>query len=142
MKKSFMQSEPYLSAWNHDDAGEQSKKDLLLEMWKEQAKLYGIDPLKIKIEKQRMEPNQKTVLEPSDPADDEIDAIKAAIQKVMAKDTDCTPKSYESRLVDNEEELMSCIQNGWEVLRELNSGKVLLRRGISKDGIGIPQHSD
>jgi hypothetical protein len=26
-------------------------KEMLLEMWREQARLYGIDPLKVKIEK-------------------------------------------------------------------------------------------
>ncbi len=51
-------------------------------------------------------------------------------------------KSYESKLVDNEEELVTSVQNGWEVIKELNSGKVLLRRSISKDWIRMPHHSN
>ncbi len=141
MRRTFTQSEEYLSTGQDDGNKERNKKEILLEMWKEQAQLYGIDPMKIRIEKQRMEPNQKTTLEPFDPTDEEIDAIKATIQSMMRKITDQThhqtegKKAYESKLVDNEDELVSCIQNGWEVVKELNSGKVLLRRTISNDWV-------
>ena len=51
MRRAFRESEPFLSTAT--EVQEQDRKQLLLEMWREQAKLYGIDPMKIKIEKQR-----------------------------------------------------------------------------------------
>lgn len=65
----------------------------------------------------------------------------------MRKNTDQTrlqteDKSYESKLVDNEDELVSCVQNGWEVIKELNSGKVLLRRTVSKYCLRRFHHSN
>jgi hypothetical protein len=98
---------------------EQDRKQLLLEMWREQAKLYGIDPMKIKIEKQRGDDGSKPV-----GVEDEMSAIKGAI----ARARESTDEKYESRLVADEEELVSCIQNGWDVVKELRSGKVLVRR--------------
>jgi hypothetical protein len=145
MRRSFLQSEKFLCTYTNESISD--KKTMLLEMWKEQAKLYGIDPMKIKIERQRIPQNQKTIPGPSDSTDDEIDAIKTAIQGMMIKNTDQTPpqteaKSYESKLVDSEDELVSCIQNGWDVIRELNSGKVLLRRAVSKDWLRTSHHSN
>ncbi|MEM3007064.1 MAG: hypothetical protein QXW37_03955 [Candidatus Nitrosotenuis sp.] len=63
----------------------------------------------------------------------------------MRKNTEQThlqTKSYESKLVDNEDELVSCVQNGWEVIKELNNGKVLLRRTVSKDWLRASHHSN
>jgi hypothetical protein len=136
MREAYERSQDFVSPFEQEES-EKSKKELLLEMWKEQAQLYGIDPMKIRIEKQRTQQNQKTVPELYDSTNDEIDAIKTAIQGMMRKGTvqtqssECT-KSYESKLVESEDELVSCIQNGWEVIKELNSGKVLLRRTVSK----------
>ncbi|KFM17152.1 integrase-recombinase protein [Marine Group I thaumarchaeote SCGC AAA799-P11] len=145
MREAYERSQNFLSPFEQEETSEKNKKELLLEMWKEQAQLYGIDPMKIRIEKQRTQQNQKTILKSTDSADEEIGAIKAAIQKMIRKDnvtkTD-GKKTYESKLVDNEEDLVSCVQNGWEVIKELNSGKVLLRKSISKDWIRMPHHSN
>ena len=51
-----------------------------------------------------------------------MDATKPAIQQTIQGE------AYESILVDSEEDLLSCVRNGWEVLKEMSSGKVLLRR--------------
>lgn len=147
MQRAFSGSEQFLCTASNDNNSAQ-KREMLLEMWREQAQIYGINPLKIRIERQRMQQDQKTTL--SDPnTDDEIDAIKKAIQNAIGNNfkdathpqTDKT--TYESKLVDNEDELVSCIQNGWEVVKELNSGKVLLRRTVGcKDWIGAAHHSN
>ncbi|MCE2506807.1 MAG: site-specific integrase [Nitrosopumilaceae archaeon] len=144
MREAYERSQNFLSPFEQEETSEKSKKELLLEMWKEQAQLYGIDPMKIRIEKQRTQQNQKTILKTSDSTDDEIAAIKTAIQKMIRKDKDQTEgkKTYEGKLVDNEEDLVTSVQNGWEVIKELNNGKVLLRRGISKDWIRMPHHSN
>jgi hypothetical protein len=149
MREAYERSQSFLSPFEQEETSEKSKKELLLEMWKEQAQLYGIDPMKIRIEKQRTQPNKKTIPETSEYADDEIYSIKTAIQSVIRKNTDQTHlqtehiKSYESKLVDSEDELVSCIQNGWEVVKELNSGKVLLRRTVSdKEWVRTSHHSN
>jgi len=49
MRRAFRESEKFLSTI---EVQEQDRKQLLLEVWREQAKLYGIDPMKVKIEKQ------------------------------------------------------------------------------------------
>jgi len=50
MRQAFIRCEPYLCTVQEKTV---DKKEMLLEMWREQARLYGIDPLKVKIEKQR-----------------------------------------------------------------------------------------
>lgn len=150
MREAYERSQNFLSPFEEEAVNEKNKKELFLEMWKEQAKLYGIDPLKIRIEKQRIVQQQpNTTPDTSNATDIEIDAIKTAIQNLIRKNVkDATPPQtdgtkYESKLVDNEDELVSCIQNGWEVVRELNSGKVLLRKTVNTAGrIQIPHHSN
>ncbi len=108
MRRTFQQSEQFLST---EEIQEKDKKELLLEMWREQAKLYGINPLKIKIEKQREDPPGP---------EDEILAIRDAIVKSREE-------RYEGRLV-TEGELVSYVEQGWDIVKELHNGKVLVRR--------------
>ncbi|MGB9002853.1 MAG: site-specific integrase [Nitrosotalea sp.] len=110
MRRAFQQSEQFLST---EEIQEKDKKELLLEMWREQAKLYGINPLKIKIEKQRDE--NKTL-----DYDDEILAIKDAIVKSREE-------RYEGKLV-SEGELVAFVEQGWDIVKELQNGKVLVRK--------------
>ena len=110
-------------------------------MWREQAQLYGIDPVKIRIEKQRESQGKKTGQ--AGTADDQIGAIKAAIQRIIRGDGGAQSraggkKPYEGRLVDGEGDLVAYIEDGWEVIRELNGGKVLLRRSTA--GGRAPRH--
>jgi hypothetical protein len=114
MRRAFRESELFLSTATAE-VQEQDRKQLLLEMWREQAKLYGIDPMKIKIERQR---GGKLGIE------DEMLAIKDAIAKTRELDEG----KYESRILADEEELVSCVRDGWDIVKELRSGKVLVRR--------------
>ncbi|MDE1863321.1 MAG: hypothetical protein KGI33_10475 [Thaumarchaeota archaeon] len=110
MRRTFQQSEQFLTT---EEIQEKDKKELLLEMWREQAKLYGINPMKIKIEKQRDE-------EGTPGLDDEILAIKDAIIKSREE-------RYQGKLV-SEENLVSFVEQGWDIVKELQNGKVLVRR--------------
>lgn len=112
MRRAFLQSEPFLST---EGMHEKDKKELLLEMWREQAKLYGINPLRIKIEKQREEGKVLGI-------DQEILAIKDAIVKEREA-------RFEGKLV-TEQDLLSYVQDGWEIVKELSNGKVLVRRRL------------
>ncbi len=59
-------------------------------MWKEQATLYGIDPLKIKIEKQRQAGTKPDF-------DAEMDAIKSAI--ISQRNTE----RFEAKIISDDE---------------------------------------
>ena len=113
MRRAFQQSEQFVST---EEIREKDKKELLLEMWKEQATLYGIDPLKIKIEKQR---NDGSV-----PVENKIEAIKIAIQESMKEKEN---ERYDSLLVD-EDDLVLYVKKGWDIVKELSSGRILIRK--------------
>ncbi|MHB8546491.1 MAG: hypothetical protein ACYDAJ_06970 [Nitrosotalea sp.] len=117
MRRAFTQSEQFLCTDLNVDAV-QDKKQLLLEMWKEQATLYGIDPLKIKIEKQR---NDGPV-----PVENKIEAIKTVIQESMKEKEG---ERYDSQLVD-EDNLVLYAKKGWDVVKDLSSGRILIRKLI------------
>ncbi|NWG37245.1 MAG: hypothetical protein HXY31_06515 [Nitrososphaera sp.] len=123
MRRAFRESEPFLST--AAEVQEQDRKQLLLEMWREQAKLYGIDPMKIKIEKQRVTERTTDENKPLG-IEDEMSAIKDAI----ARARESVDEKYESRLVAGEEELVACVQSGWDIVKELRSGKVLVRKKV------------
>lgn len=148
MKEAYERSQGFLTPFesSSETTDERSKKELFLEMWKEQAKLYGIDPMKMKIEKQRvgeLENDNAVPMESS--ADIEIDAIKTAIQGTISKSNDNSNyngdkpiKKYESMMASGEGELLSCVEDGWSIVKELSNGKVILRR----DRITAPSQSD
>ena len=118
MRRTFLQSEQFLCT-DVKTGMEQDKKQILLEMWKEQAKLYGIDPLKIRIEKQRTSENDALS------TTDELDAIRDAIQKLIREKEE--KGRFDSKLVD-EDELLPYVKKEWDVLKELSGGRVLIRR--------------
>ena len=132
MKEAYERSQNFLTPFEEDNkVNEKSKKELFLEMWREQAKLYGIDPMKIKIEKQRTIKNVDAVPKKS-AEDNEIDAIKNTIQSMIRKNRKNAAikpiKEYESKIACGENELLSCVEDGWNIVKELSNGKVILRR--------------
>jgi len=143
MRDAYMRSQAMLSPFEREE-GEKDRRETLLEMWREQAKLYGIDPVKVRIEKQRVRGGADAGS--PDPADLEMDAIKDAIRRTvrpaagsMRMSGLAGADSYESRLVDCEADLLSCVRQGWDVVRELSQGRILLRRGTGP-AAGVPQH--
>ncbi len=142
MRDAYGRSLAFLVPGAEEKAGSMDRKEMLLEMWRGQARLYGIDPVKIRIERQRVPQGKKTGQAGAE--DDEISAIREAIQKVIMGDGRMVrlqaggKKPYESRLVDGEEDLVACIEDWWKVARELSRGKVLLRRGPAG---AAPDHS-
>jgi len=143
MRDAYVRSQAMLSPFEREE-GEKDRRETLLEMWREQAKLYGIDPVKIRIEKQRARKGAGAAS--SDPADLEMDAIKEAIRRTvrpaaasMRMPGPAGADAYESRLVDCEADLLSCVRQGWDVVRELSQGRILLRRGTGT-AAGVPQH--
>lgn len=131
MSEAYERSQNFLSPFGEEEqtVNEKNKKELFLEMWQEQAKVFGINPMELKIERQR-----------DASIDDKICTIKDAILKKFQENQLHKPEEnqYESKVVNGEDELLSHVENGWQIVKELSSGKVILRR----NQIRAPNKSD
>ena len=62
----------------------------------------------------------------------EIDAIKTAIQNTINKNKsnseNSSDKEYEGKIVSGEAELLPYIEKGWNIVKELSNGKIVIRR--------------
>lgn len=118
MYEAYERSQNFLSPFGQDEqtVNEKNKKEMFLEMWQEQAKVFGINPMELKIEQQR-----------DASIDDKIGTLKDAILKKFQENKP-EENQYESKVVNGEDELLSHVENGWHIVKELSSGKVILRR--------------
>ena len=109
-----------------------SKNEAVTEAVRSFAAALGIDPLKVRIEKQKeigREPTQK----------EEVEAIQGQIRKLVThpfklKQEDSNHnfnhnnfQRYESKLIA-EEELLPHLDEGWNIIKELSNGKIIVRR--------------
>ena len=111
MRLSFKNSEAYLTTATMRSP---DKKEMLLEMWREQAKLYGIDPMRVRIERQKLTGREPTV-------DEESKALMEAIRRFVVR------QEADPRII-GEDELPSRLAEGWEFVTALPSGKILVRK--------------
>ncbi|WP_165776503.1 hypothetical protein, partial [Candidatus Nitrosotalea bavarica] len=58
------------------------------------------------------------------PVENKIEAIKIAIQESMKEKEG---ERYDSQLVD-EDDLVLYVKKGWDIVKELSSGRILIRR--------------
>lgn len=112
MRRCFTQSQKYLESIEREGM---DKKQMLLDMWKEQAKLYGIDPAEILKQRQRV----------GFSLDEMIDAIKFEMKNAISG-FGSSDKPYKSKIVD-EEEMVKLVGEGWDLIKELSNGKFLVR---------------
>jgi hypothetical protein len=117
MRRAFTDASEYLET---TPRSQRDNKEMLLEMWRQQAKMYGIDPLKVKIEKERELGDELSV-------DEEQELLMNEIKLKMAPPANDSEKPYQSKIV-TEDELVPHIEDGWEIIRELSDGKFLLKR--------------
>jgi hypothetical protein len=89
--------------------------ELFLNTVRAMASNFGIDPMKVRIEKQRELGRKPTV-------DEEIEALNIELN-MLKKSERADPK----KIVD-EEELQRYLAEGWDVQTVLPSGKILIRR--------------
>jgi len=122
MRRAFNESSEYLETTSRPET---DKKEMLLEMWREQAKLYGIDPMKVKIEKERETGKELSL-------DEEQEFLKVEIKKLtMPQSTNNKP--YASKII-TEAELTKFVEDGWEIVKELSNGKFLMKRPNHSQG--------
>jgi len=114
LKKWYARAMPSLRILSKPIEEEKIKQSVALEAIRRFAEAFGIDPMKVRIEKQK-----ELGREPS--TEEEIQTIQNEIRKIRGHEED--PK----RIVE-EEELESYIAEGWDVQTVLPSGRILLRK--------------
>jgi len=97
---------------------EQVKKEMLLELWREQAKMLGIDPMKVRIEKQK-ELGREPDLE------EEKKALQNEIRKMTAPASK-TASTEDCQKIVSEKDLPYMLDRGWRVVATLPSGNVVI----------------
>ena len=161
MRRAFEQSQTFLSTDTMNDSG-QDRRKILVGMWRQQAKMYGldIDAMFAGVQQdggQGAPPSVLTV-----PARDGIairndnTGISATVLEAdqnssgagggaaaaqAADDTAAaatatarnkTPCPFESRIVDDESDLLARTAEGWDLVRDLPGERFLIRRKIPK----------
>ncbi len=98
---------------------------MLLKTFREQAKAYGIDPVKVEIEKEKA----GTKLEP----DDEIRLLTVEIAKRSAPHlmspgtTFVNGQGWKNKILTGERQLLRHLDGGWELVSNLGDEKYLVR---------------
>ena len=96
---------------------EETKKAMLLELWREQARAFGIDPMKIRIEKASTE--------------DEIQTLQNEIKKLITQtfkiQTQPNGGNPEHKIID-ENQLIDYLNQGWQIVAELKDGRIIIRK--------------
>jgi len=124
MRRAYLASDIFLTT-QQVSSDDSKLKELLLQQWRQQAKMYGIDPMKVKFEKER----EVGELGP----DDEIKELQMEIVKRTAPHTLPNGSSYtnqngsEHKIV-NEKKLVEFLNKGWELVKEINGNKFLIRK--------------
>jgi len=130
MRRAYSVSQEFLCTINGDSNNStQNKKEMLLDMWREQAKLYGIDPVKIKIEKQRMVNAKNTNDKILPDIEQQTNAIRQEIMKAISESQEKQQQQgYDGKIITNDEQLLHHICQGWEPIKELTENRIIIRR--------------
>lgn len=123
MRMAFQNSAEYLETTPRP---EKDKKEMLLEMWREQARMYGIDPVKVRIEKKTEQPLD---------LDTEMKAIQLEIKKQIdsfrlqkEREENCNGNSHYENRIAEEKELRALLDEGWQFVAPINNDKYILRK--------------
>ena len=117
MRNTFAVSAEYLETIERSKS---DKKTMLLEMWRQQASMYGIDPMKVRIEKEKELGKCLSV-------DEELELMTLEIKKRALPHHTNGDNPFQSKIV-TENELVSCIAEGWEIVREVSGHRFLMKR--------------
>ena len=133
MRSSYKACEPFLATTSQL---EQSAvvKEAKIEALRSMAKsLLDIDLLEVKIAKERKIKRELTAVEEVELYENEIKKLRMDPQKLRNADENCDDgvhcRRFESRLIA-EEQLVPHLNDGWQIVKELTSGKIAVRREI------------
>jgi hypothetical protein len=109
---------------------ETSKGEAIVEAVRSFARALGIDPMRVRIERQKEIGREPT-------PDEEVEAIQDGIRRLVIHTQ--RPKNgqgggdnsrrYETRLV-TEGKLLAHLDEGWDIVKELVDGKIVVRRPL------------
>jgi hypothetical protein len=114
LKCNFSRSEPL---------PENLKEEMVLSLIREQVKIFGIDPVRVRIEKMKELGREPTIDEEKNVL--QLEIKKLTISPVKLKEDN---SSYENKLV-KESELERYLNKGWEMVQTVNS-KILVRKRV------------
>jgi integrase len=127
----YLKVAPKLIVLTQPQDMDELRKQAGLEAIRQLAKTFGIDPLRVRIEKE-------TELGRTLTLNEEIETIQEEIRKFMVRSVRLKEgfdsnwnngnyKRYESKLV-SEDELPLYLDEGWDIVKELSDGKIAIRR--------------
>jgi len=105
---------------------ETSKNEAVIEAVRSFARALGIDPMRIRIERQREMGRELTW-------DEEFKLLQDQIRKLVVHPVKLNGENnrrYETKLV-TEKELVDHLNDGWEIVKELSSGKIIIKRPLN-----------
>jgi len=163
MRRAFEQSQSFLSTDAMHDS-ENDRRRMLVGMWRQQAKMYGLDPDVMiaggALDETRDAPPARQaeaasaqtgsagrnsgVADPTDAQEADKSASGAGEKAAPARTAGAVPVAadannkaprqspFESRIVDDEAELLAGTAEGWDLVRDLPGERFLIRRKIPR----------
>jgi hypothetical protein len=125
-KREYLKIEPKLnilsnpSGANIEERMDQMRRDMVQAAIGKFAEAFGIDPIRVKVEKQKELGRE---LKP----EEEIQALQLAIRKARENDTSHNGDNDPKKII-GEDELEKHLLEGWDVQMTLPSGKILLKK--------------
>ena len=121
MRRAFEQSQMFLTT--DSDASTENREEMLMDMWRRQASMYGMNPDTV------FRKNESTVPAVDDHKSGITNKSDVGVKDLTKSQTSegSNTKPYESKIVSDEETLLECTARGWEILREISDGKWLMR---------------
>ena len=113
MRRAYAQSEMFLST-DPNKADEEYKKDMLCRQWRKQAEMYGINPDNI-INSKGSEPPITSNISSADKSKEPATPIE-------------NEETAECKIIKGDAELVYYSSRGWDIVKELNDGRFLMRR--------------
>ena len=113
-RREYNKVEPKLNLISGSGNREDMKKEVALEAIRRFAEAFGIDPIRVRIERQKE-------LDREINNEDEIQAIQNEIKKMRSGESD-------PQIIVKEEDLKSYLSDGWQFISVLPSKKILIRK--------------
>ena len=125
MRGAFARSEAFLRAGDASGGNAENRREAFLQSLRQQARTYGIDPSSIMVRTENSGTKPASRDEVSGPAPAPVDT--------MQEDAD-PPRDgphgapYQTRIITGEEELLSRVAYGWDMVNNMPGGRFLIRR--------------
>ena len=125
MRGAFARSEPFLRAGDADDGDAEQRREAFLQSLRQQARTYGIDPSSIMIQAGGDGTRPASRNDASEPAFASVDVMPENVNPSQGGPHEAP---YQTRIITGEEELLSCVAYGWDLVRDMSGSRFLIRR--------------